>query len=237
MIEVISNEDISKIIDYIETNELDYKISNTGVIRFHIIAYDKIRFYFYKNGEEYVIAKYDPSKDIEGNPGSVAYTYYNFKTLTQVLEQISFYDNSIPKNYWVPTMNSAEIGFDSVNYNKDWYKDYINPEDDCYSTEDCNICDIIVYSNDKYKPELKSPFNTLHEVSPINDITYNKVDKLYFEIHPISCLKGSESFLFKLLMNNEQVMKEYINYIITSKKGLKLFIDGLFKELDRFKNG
>lgn len=60
---------------------------------------------------------------------------------------------------------------------------------------------------------------------------YTKVDKLYFEIHPISCQPGNESYLVKLLCNNEEVLKEFINYIVSRKKGLKLLIKTIFDEI------
>ena len=82
---------------------------------------------------------------------------------------------------------------------------------------------------------MKSPYNTIHEVSPINQETYAVVEKLYFEIHPISCLEKRESYLLKLLINNEEVFKEYVNYIVLSKKGLKLLIENIFNSVEKFK--
>jgi hypothetical protein len=52
-----------------------------------------------------------------------------------------------------------------------------------------------------------------------------KVNKLYFEIHPITCVENGEKYLFKILANNEEVLKEFINYIAFGKRGLMNLID------------
>ena len=60
------------------------------------------------------------------------------------------------------------------------------------------------------------------------------MDKLYLEIHPICVLEGSESYLVKILINNEEIMKEYINYIVRRKKGLRLFLENLFTNKNQY---
>ncbi len=229
----LDKENIEKIIKFITDNDLDYTIANNGIIRFHVIAYDGIRFFFYKNNEEWVIAKYDPNKDIVDKPGSIAYNYFQFKTLSQALEQLSFYDKSLQKSYWSTTANSIDVGFDAVNYIDDWHSEFTT--DSNYGVEDAGNYKFITYTNDEYKPELKSPYNTIDEVSPINNLSYTSLDNLHFEIHPISCLGGRESYLLKLQCNNEKILREYINYIVNSKKGLKMLLDTIFKDLQPFK--
>jgi hypothetical protein len=228
MIDISKNE-IIRISDFIIYNDLDYDIINNGIIRYHIKSFDNMVFYFYKYESNYILVRYDKTKD--GKPGQQAYEYYQFQNLQQILEQLKIYDDNIYKQWWYPTTNSTEIGFDSTNYNDDWLKDFkeeneywsVKSEEDKYK--------YLTYNNSNIKPYLKSPFNTLHEVSPINDIIYTKVEKLYFEIHPISCEPGRESYLLKLLCNNEEVLKEFINYIISKKKGLKLLIDNIFRDI------
>ena len=231
MIEITEIEK-SRLIDFINENELDYDINTSDIFRFNITSHDGMKFFFYKVNEEYVIVKYDKRKD-NGTPGSIPYEYFQFKTLPQVLEQISFYDKSLNKVYWSTTPDSIEIGFIKEHYKEDWYDGIKN--EDFWTTEDCGNYTSIVYSNPNYKPELKSPYNTIHEVSPINQETYTVVEKLYFEIHPISCLEKRESYLLKLLINNEEVFKEYVNYIVSSKKGLKLLIENIFNSVEKFK--
>jgi hypothetical protein len=106
---------------------------------------------------------------------------------------------------------------------------------DGYQVSEVNGYDYITYTNDNYKPEIISPFNILHEVSTINNKVATKLDKLYFEIHPISCKAKNESYFFKLSANNEDVLKEYINYVVVKKRGLKILLQSLFKEMDLFK--
>ena len=80
-----------------------------------------------------------------------------------------------------------------------------------------------------------SPFNTLHEVSAFNNLQLEKIDKLYFEVHPISCVKKRESYLVKLLCNNDNTFKEYINYKVYKEKGLKLMLNTLFNDMEKYK--
>jgi hypothetical protein len=230
----ISKEEKEKIIQFIKDNELDYTLIDNGIIRFHVMAHDGIKFFFYKYEDQYIITKYDGNKDKEGPGGSNAYQHYPFKTLMQVLEQLSFYDKSLEKCYWQTTSNSIDIGFDQINYIDDWHSEFTT--DDKYGLEDGGNYKFITYTNDEYKPELSSPYNTLDEVSPINNKSYTSVDNLHFEIHPISCLQGRESYLLKLQCNNEKVLKEYINYIVSSKKGLKMLLDTIFKDLEPFRS-
>lgn len=225
----ISKEETGRISEFINSNDLDYEIIDNGIIRYHVKAYDNMIFYFYNYNGEYVIVKYDKTKD-NGNPGSMAYEYFNFKNLQQVLEQLKIYDDQIHKQFWYTTTNSAEIGFNKDSYVEDWFKDFQN-EEEYWKAEDDDNYKYLTYNNTNCKPQLKSPYNTLHEVSPINDISYTQVDKLYFEIHPISCQPGNESYLLKLLCNNEEVLKEFINYIVVKKKGLSLLIKNIFDSI------
>jgi len=228
----LSESDKSRLISFIEESELDYEVYENVVTKFNATSCDGIKFFFYTFNEQYIIVKYDKNKDNE-NPASQAYEYFYFQNLSQVLEQLSFYDNSIPKSYWSNIADTCEIGFDKDNYNESWYEEFM--KDDFWTTEDCDSYKTIVYSNPNYKPELKSPYNTLHEVSEINELVYTKVDKLYFEIHPISCRKKNESYLLKLSCSNDDKFRDYINYTVNTKKGLKMLLETIFKSLEPFK--
>lgn len=61
------------------------------------------------------------------------------------------------------------------------------------------------------------------------------MEKLSFEIHPISCKEQNESYLFKLAFNDDPILKEWINYRIIRKKGLKIFLETLFNEMEKYK--
>ena len=232
--EQISQIEKDKLINFIKENDLDYNVVDGGISKFHLITYDNYKLFFYKFNNEFIITKYDPKKDNINNPASIPYEYFNFKTFTQVLEQILYYDKQLSKNYWDTTSNTLEVGFDKDGYEDEWHKEFVS-DDEHWGLEDSDLYKMITYNNPNYKPELKSPYNNLHEVSPINTETYTKIDKLYFEIHPVCCKCGREMYLLKLACNNEEVLKEYINYVVRSKKGLKLLIDTIFKSLERFK--
>jgi hypothetical protein len=62
-----------------------------------------------------------------------------------------------------------------------------------------------------------------------------KIDKLYFEIHPVSTLEGRESYMLKILCNNEEIMKEYVTYRVIKRKGLRLLMESIFSEAEKFK--
>ena len=225
----ISTSDKERIVNFIKENDLDYTIVDNGITRFHVVAEDGIKFQFQNHNENWLLIKYDQIKDQQKD---APFDYYNYKTLPQALEQLSYHDKSIHKKYWDFLLDSVQIGFDNVNYDENWFSDIINED---WKIEDCGTYKTISYINDKYKPELKSPFNTLHEVSTINDIQFTKVDKLSIEIHPISCLERNESYLLKLLCNNDEIFKEYINYIVYKRKGLKLLVEQIFSEMERFR--
>lgn len=226
----INTSDKERIISFIKENDLDYKVVDNGITRFHVVAEDGMKFQFQNHNENWILIKYDPRKDEQKQ---VPFDYFNYKTLPQVLEQLSYHDKSITKTYWDIILDSIQIGFDKENYNENWFDGIINED---WEVEDCGSYKTISYVNDSYKPELKSPFNTLHEVSTINDIQFTKVEKLSIEIHPISCLEGNESYLLKLLCNNEEVFKEYINYRVYKKKGIKMLLEQIFSEMERFKS-
>ena len=230
--EVINEQNKQRLIEYIELNDLDYVPVDNGLTRFHILSEDKVTFTIYNNGDQFMISKYDGKKDT-GKPGEQPFEYYQFKTFSEVLEQLKFYDDNLYKVYWQPTLESIEIGFDESNHIEDWYSKYIT--DEHYTVEETFKYKYIVYENKGYSPELISPFNTLHQVSDFNEMELTKVDRLYFEIHPVSCVKKNESYYVKVQCNNEEVLKDYINYFVYKEKGLKMFIEGLFNDMSKFK--
>ena len=224
-------QDKERIKQFIKDNDLDYNIVDEGVSKFHIVAYDGITFHFETYNDNWILVKFDPKKNDIYNIGSQPFEYFQFPNLTSILEQLSHHDKSISKTYWNLIQDSMEIGV--YNYSDGWYNDLIRGNN--WLVEDMETYKIVTYTSEDYNPELKSPFNTIHEVSPINNLTYTKCEKLYFEIHPINLLEGNESYLIKLLCNNEQIFKEYINYVAFKKKGLKMFLEMMFKDMERFK--
>jgi len=234
MIQRIEEREKERIFQFIKENDLDYDIVDNGIIKPHLIAYDGQRFFFHKNESQYVVVQYDKSKDKPGTSG--AYQYYTMQSVMQIMEQLKQYDESIYKTFWEATANSIDFPFDSVNYKDDWYTDLI--KDEHYSIEEDLHCKYVVYSNDEYKPELKSPFNTVGEDawgSILHESKPEKINKLYFEIHPVSTLEGRESYLLKILCNNEKVLKEYVTYKVIKRKGLRLLIESIFEEAKKFK--
>lgn len=219
-----------KISEFIKRNDLDYNIVDNNITRFHIIDYNDNKFHFEQFDNRWILIKYDPKKDDINNPGSSPFEYYQFENFNSLLESLLHNDKSIIKTYWNLIQDSMEIGV--YNYNDNWYNDYLGEN---WKVENMNTYKILSYTNDKYKPQLKSPFNTLHEVSPINSLTYTTCEKLHFELHPINLDEGNESYLVKLLCNNDQIFKEYINYVVYKKKGLTLFLEMIFNEMERFK--
>ena len=231
---LIEEKEIERIFQFIRENELDYEIVDNGIVKPHIVAYDDMRFFFHKNEGQYIIVKYDKNKDREGSSG--AYQYFNMNSVGQIMEQLKLYDDSIPKRFWEATSNSIDYPFDKNHYNENWYLDLI--KDEYYSIEEDQHCKYVVYSNDKYKPEIKSPFNTVGEDAwggMLHKSKPEKINKLYFEIHPVSTLEGRESYMVKILCNNEEVLKEYVTYRVVKRKGLRLLLESIFIEVEKFK--
>lgn len=228
---VIEKEDIDRIKGFVEYNNLSYVPVDDGIGKFHLISYDNIRFYFYRLNDNYIVSMYNPEKDIVDKPSSIAYEYYEFKNLLQVLEQLKYYDDNLEKTHYTTILNSAEIGFDENNYKEDWYEFFLRDVEFSMIVGNEEKYKYLVYENKNKKPILKNPNNTLYQVSDINheQESYISVNKLYFEIHPISCEKNNEQYLFKLLANNEEVLKDYINYIAYRKEGLNELIKDIFQ--------
>ena len=228
----LNNLNKKKLLAFIKENDLDYTLFDDNIGKFKIISYDNLEFHPYEFNEEYILVKYDKEKDKPGNSSSSVYDYFNFKSIPSLLEALKAHDDSLHKIWYYPILNSAEIGFDKSSYNENWYVDLINEH---YSIKSDNHSNYVVYDNNDYKPVIKSPYYTLHEVSDINDEYISTVNSLNFEIHPISCQEGNESYLFKLRYNNEEVLTEYINWMIVRKKGLKIFLKDLFESMQPFK--
>lgn len=215
----ISESEIKRIIDYIELNELDMDPINNGIVKFSIKSFDDNIFTFFNYNENYILCKYDPKMDI---PGEVPYQYYQYKSLPLLMEELKVYDESINKTFWTIDNDSIQIGFIKENYDDKWVEEFV--QIDNYKIEENEQYKYIIYEDKNLSPKLKSPYN---------DYGYNEVNKLYFEIHPISTIKRNESYLLKLLINNETVLKEYVNYKVSRKKGLKLLIKELIKACDK----
>lgn len=228
----ISKDDKKRIIDFIMESDLDYNVIDNDISKFGLVSDDGYTFYVFSYNENFIIGKYDPEKDKQGKE---CWEYFEFKTISQMLEQLSFYDKSLPKVYWSPTLNSIEVPFDKNTYTDEWVNEFLS--DGRWKVEESNCYKYLAFEDDSYKPEIKSPFNTLHEVSEINKLEYTKVEKLSFEIHPVSLEPRKESYFLKLLCNNEEIMKEFINYEIVKKRGLKLFLEDMFNTMSKFKVG
>ena len=223
----------NKVVEFINNNDLDYNIVDNQISKFSISAYDKMVFYIYEHEEKLILVKYDKDKDDINNPASMAYEYFYFNDLNKLLESLMIYDKSITKRYWDFIANDINMGVNKQTYIDNWYEDIINEN---FKLEDLDEYRFVYYESSEYNPSIKSPYNTIHEVSPLNPTpTYNTINKLYFEIHPICCENKSEKYVLKLLCNNDEVFKEYINYFVQTKKGIKMLIENIFNEMGKFK--
>jgi hypothetical protein len=199
------------------------------MIKFHLTSYDGMKFEIYEYGDEFILIKSDPKKLAEqiNNPGVQAHEYFQYKNLQQILEQLKLYDESQIKKYWEPILDSVSERFQSNTYDENWHSFLpIN-----YQLSDSDSYKYITYVNESIKPKMISPFNTLHQISPINKMELTEVSKFYMEIYPISCKDKNESYFVKILSNNEEILKEYISFKVNKKKGMILFLRNLFKEV------
>jgi len=215
-----------RIIEFIEENDLDYKVIDNKITRFQLESYDGITFYIQDTDDKCYLVK-----DFVDDNNNQKFEYYEMESVTKLLETLSNYDKSLHKTYWQMIPSTGEYGVKIEKYIDDWYSDIINEKSKIGEMENGFSC--VVFEDDSYKPVIRSPFNTLHEVSELNNIEHTTVEKLYFEIHPVDCM--NEKYILKLLINNEEVFKEYNNFYVFSKKGLKLLIETIFTEMEQFK--
>ena len=108
MTETISESEKQRIFQFVDELELDYDIIDNGIAKPALEAADGMRFHFHKNGDEYVVAKYDKGKDREGTSG--AYQFYQFKSLTQIMEQLKIYDEAIPGFTFIQPLSDLSHG-------------------------------------------------------------------------------------------------------------------------------
>lgn len=231
--ENLSDAEIKRVLDHIEQNDLDYQYVDNGVFRPFLMAYDSMKIQLHANEESYWMSIYDRSKD---KPGSVPYEWIGFETLMQLMEALKHRDESIYKQYWELTSNSIEVPFDKSNYDERWHEEFA--ESDGYTKETDTLCTYVVFESEDYEPEIMSPWNTvgsdslggiLHESRP------SRLNKLRFEIHPVRTAPGGETYLFKVLCNDDEKFPEHICYKVVGKKGLRLIRQSLFNEMERFK--
>jgi hypothetical protein len=224
MLITLSENNKTRIKEFIEGNDLDYTITDNDISRYQLISYDGVTYYIQESDGNFILIKQSIVN------GSEKFDYLQYESLNKLLETLSIYDKQLEKIYWTIIMSDAEYGVDSQSYNEDWYSNIIN---EYYTIEERDPYKYLYYENFNYKPEIKSPHNTLHEVSPINSLSYNKLERLYFEIHPVSC--KNERYILKLLHNDDEIFKEYINYYVWTEKGLNKLIESIFTEMERFK--
>lgn len=218
----LKDSDKKRIIDYIKENELDYNISDTDIFRFHIVSEDNYLFQIYNYNEQYILISTLSEKGDHTQSQKFKYSY--FKNLQQVIEQLSYHDNSIHKCWWelldgIGRPSSINICSIKEGYDDDWFKDFSKNEDWYHIEEDQYKC--LIYEKE-INVKITSPHDKYNEYPPFY------MDKLHVEVHPISLKENNEFYLVKILINNEQILKEYINYRVRRKKGLKLFFENLF---------
>lgn len=232
--EKISESELQRILKHIDQEELDYQYVDNGVFRPYLLAYDGTKYFLSKNEGSIILTHYDPKKDIPGKDGAYSHTVHN--NILQILEAISFRDKSLYKCYWELTTNSIEVPFDAANYDENWYEEFTNTEG--YSKEEDSICTYVVFESEEYQPEIISPWNTLGN-EPYGGIIHEskpaRLSKLRFEIHPVCTEPGRETYLFKVLCNDDEKLPEHICYKVMGKKGLKLIRKSVFEEMERFR--
>jgi hypothetical protein len=224
---LINEEKKQKLISFINDNELDYIPVDNGIIKFHLIAADGIKFHIYENQNKWIIVKYDSNKD-RSQSRSLPYEYFYYESFSAVLQQLEFYDKALPKVYWETNTNSIDIGFDINNYNDSWYDGILESNTNIKDEQQYKY---LVYCDESCKPLMIASHNQLATMH--NNPTL--LNKLYFEVHPISCLDKNESYLLKLLCNNDEIFKEYVNYRVYKKKGLKLLIKDILEKYGKYK--
>ena len=198
---------------YIIDNELDYSITGGQLFRYSLTL-DGICFYVNKSDGKYVLIKHDPMKEVN-DPNQ--FIYLNYESLDSMLEDLKVYENSIPKSYWSMRLDSAQVDFIKESYNPVWYEEFINED---FRIEDYEKQYKYITYTKHMDFELKNPYND-HELSNY------KLEKMYFEIHPVCVERGKEEYLAKFLVNNDPIFKEYISYDVYKRKGLKMFVESL----------
>ncbi len=229
----LSENELTRTLEFIKENELDYQYIDNGIFRPHFITYDNKKIYLGKNENMYIICTYDPDKD---RPGNNPWEWETVGNVMQIIERLKQRDESIHKVYWELIGNSIEVAFDIQNYNEEWHNEFI--ESDGYTKEQDSLCTYVVFESDDYEPEIISPFNTIGSDSIgglIHNSIPNKLSKLRFEIHPIKTIPGNETYLFKVRCNEDETFPENICYQVIGKKGLKLIRQSIFSEMERFR--
>lgn len=232
----ISETDQKRIKDFINENNLLYEINEENIFRFFVSSSNGLIIQFYKHNEQYVLVttntkSKDPFKPMQFN-------YLTCKNMQQVLEQLAFYSKRVDTTiqWWeildgVGRPSSVNIVFIKEDYTNDWSKDFIKNEN--WKVADDEQYQYLAFEK-KMNIKVISPHNTLHEVSWFNTYNPEQLDKLYFEIHPICVKEKNESYYVKILINKEEIMKEWVKYRVYKKRGLNLFLEELFNNKNQY---
>ena len=232
----ISEADQKRIKDFINQNGLSYIINEEGIFRFFVSSLDGLMIQFYKYNEQYVMVTTNMNNKDPLKPKQ--FNYLNCKNMQQVLEQLAFHDKNMQKSirWWdildgIGRPSSVNIGFIKEDYTDDWANDFMKNSN--WQLKDDEQYKYLTFEK-KINIRVISPHNTLHEVSLFNTYSPEELDKLYFEIHPICVQENKESYYIKILINKEEIMKEWIKYRVYHKKGLKLFLEELFNNKNQY---
>jgi hypothetical protein len=222
----MNDSDKKRISEFVKDNDLNLTIIESDIFRYSISTDDNHLFQPYMTEEGYLLVKINCEKmeSQKYNSGVQAHEYLRFSTLSHMLEHLAAYDRNIYRTRWFPIMDSIQIPFHSEGYSPEWFEGLSEGN---WVMESEGNYDKVVWV-EKRPVSVHSPFNTLHEVSWINQYSPSKLESLYFEIHPISLAEKKESYLVKILSNTDPIIQDWINYKVDGKKGLSMFIEEMF---------
>jgi len=123
--------------------------------------------------------------------------------------------------------DTTKMVTDISRYKIDWYRNV--GVSNRWKPEECDNVVRLVLNDPDIRPELTSPYDTLHMVSPLNPTPIvHRPGKLFVEIEPIDCETGT--YLSRMLMTDDPVMPEYIKWYIPDTTGLTLFTRDVEKQ-------
>jgi hypothetical protein len=206
-----------KINVFIKDNGLRISVVDNGMSPYSLALQDgKTVLYPVQHENSCFLMSYDKNL-VDDDMGP--YTWSKSLTEHQLLLEIKDVSGKTGPQGSVLVMDISGFVCDMTVYDDNWYAK-VGVSDRWLPVKEGEVTNLVL-DDSSVQPELVSPYDSLHMVSPINNgQVVHRPGKLYVEIEPINCDTGT--YLARMLMNPDPMMPEYIKWFVPDEESLTL---------------